>query len=229
MEAVNFISHATQARLRTVVEKVSTIAQHRLDSCKSRSRQEDPEQARLKQKAKEMQQQELAQMRQRDANLTALAAIGPRKKRKVDSPGATPSGTEVSGSTAGSPASSTAPSTSSRQYARQRITRVNLRDLIFYMEQERETAHSLLLYRALLNMHIKMSVGGKLIENLRKCSSLKCNIFPPVHPILICYVFAESFSKDPATDSACFISISNIAHAKYKLSQALLLNYDKSP
>lgn len=34
-----------------------------------------------------MQQQELAQMRQRDANLTALAAIGPRKKRKVDSPG----------------------------------------------------------------------------------------------------------------------------------------------
>ncbi|XP_069029504.1 transcription initiation factor TFIID subunit 4-like isoform X2 [Embiotoca jacksoni] len=192
MEAVTFISHATQSRLRTVVEKVSTIAQHRLDSCKddecyeqsadvrsqlrffeqlermekqrkdeqereillkaakSRSRQEDPEQARLKQKAKEMQQQELAQMRQRDANLTALAAIGPRKKRKVDSPGATPSGTEVSGSTAGSPASSSAPSTSSRQYTRQRITRVNLRDLIFYMEQERETAHSLLLYRALL-------------------------------------------------------------------------------
>uniref|UniRef100_A0A3B3DNP0 Transcription initiation factor TFIID subunit 4-like n=1 Tax=Oryzias melastigma TaxID=30732 RepID=A0A3B3DNP0_ORYME len=136
MEAVTFISHATQSRLRTMVEKISIIAQHRLDSCKddeyyeqsadvrsqlrffeqlermekqrkdeqereillkaakSRSRQEDPEQARLKQKAKEMQQQELAQMRQRDANLTALAAIGPRKKRKVDSPGATPSGTE---------------------------------------------------------------------------------------------------------------------------------------
>ncbi|XP_037307720.2 transcription initiation factor TFIID subunit 4 isoform X2 [Pungitius pungitius] len=192
MEAVTFISHAAQARLRTVVEKVSTIAQHRLDSCKddecyeqsadarsqlrffeqlermekqrkdeqereillkaakSRSRQEDPEQARLKQKAKEMQQQELAQMRQRDANLTALAAIGPRKKRKVDSPGTTPPGAEVSGSAAGSPAASSSPSTSSRQYARQRITRVNLRDLIFYMEQERETAHSLLLYRALL-------------------------------------------------------------------------------
>lgn len=41
-----------------------------------------------------MQQQELAQMRQRDANLTALAAIGPRKKRKVDSP-APGSGVEV--------------------------------------------------------------------------------------------------------------------------------------
>ncbi|KAJ8398540.1 hypothetical protein AAFF_G00420680 [Aldrovandia affinis] len=137
VEAVNFISHATQARLRTVLEKVSTIAQHRMEMCKddewyeqstdvrsqlrffeqlermekqrkeeqereillkaakSRSRQEDPEQARLKQKAKEMQQQELAQMRQRDANLTALAAIGPRKKRKLHSPGATTSGTEV--------------------------------------------------------------------------------------------------------------------------------------
>ncbi|ROL42109.1 Transcription initiation factor TFIID subunit 4 [Anabarilius grahami] len=39
---------------------------------------------------------------------------------------------------------------SSRQYSRQRITRVNLRDFIFYMEQERETSRSLLLYRALL-------------------------------------------------------------------------------
>uniref|UniRef100_A0A8C6PUX2 TAFH domain-containing protein n=1 Tax=Nothobranchius furzeri TaxID=105023 RepID=A0A8C6PUX2_NOTFU len=191
-EAVTFISHATQSRLRTLVEKVSIIAQHRLDSCKddecyeqsgdvrsqlrffeqlermekqrkdeqereillkaakSRSRQEDPEQARLKQKAKEWQLQEQAEIRQRDANLTALAAIGPRKKRKLDSPGTTPTGAEVPSSAAGSPAGSSSLTSSSRQYARQRITRVNLRDLIFYMEQERETAHSLLLYRALL-------------------------------------------------------------------------------
>ncbi|KAJ3593640.1 hypothetical protein NHX12_005974 [Muraenolepis orangiensis] len=40
-----------------------------------------------------MQQQ--AQTRQRDANLTALAAIGPRKKRKMDSPSSGPSGSEV--------------------------------------------------------------------------------------------------------------------------------------
>lgn len=45
--------------------------------------------------APQMQQQELAQMRQRDANLTALAAIGPRKKRKLDSPGGSAAGTEV--------------------------------------------------------------------------------------------------------------------------------------
>ncbi|KAL7870225.1 hypothetical protein SRHO_G00077220 [Serrasalmus rhombeus] len=56
----------------------------------------------------------------------------------------------VSGGSAGSPASSSSVSTSSRQYPRQRITRVNLRDFIFYMEQERETNRSLLLYRALL-------------------------------------------------------------------------------
>ncbi|XP_037734133.1 transcription initiation factor TFIID subunit 4 isoform X6 [Chelonia mydas] len=202
-EVVTFISHATQNRLRTVIEKVTMVTQHRMEShkddewyeqatdvrsqlkffeqlerlekqrkdeqereillkaAKSRSRQEDPEQARLKQKAKEMQQQELAQMRQRDANLTALAAIGPRKKRKLDSPGLLTIGGEVVwsfrmksgekkalGMTSGGQAGFGAPS--SRQYARQKITRVNLRDFIFYMEQERETSHSLLLYRALL-------------------------------------------------------------------------------
>lgn len=35
--------------------------------------------------ALQMQQQELAQIQQREANLTALAAIGPRK-RKIDFP-----------------------------------------------------------------------------------------------------------------------------------------------
>ncbi|XP_061075661.1 transcription initiation factor TFIID subunit 4-like isoform X2 [Conger conger] len=118
-----------------------------MKAAKSRSRQEDPEQLRLKQKAKEMQQQELAQMRQRDANLTALAAIGPRKKRKVDSPGSG-AGAEVSGSSASAASSSSAGG--SRQFSRQRITRVNLRDLLFCMENERETSRSHLLYRAFL-------------------------------------------------------------------------------
>ncbi|XP_064162195.1 transcription initiation factor TFIID subunit 4-like [Anguilla rostrata] len=118
-----------------------------MKAAKSRSRQEDPEQLRLKQKAKEMQQQELAQMRQRDANLTALAAIGPRKKRKMDSPGSG-AGAEVSGSSLSAAGSSS--SGGSRQFARQRITRVNLRDLLFCMENERETSRSHLLYRAFL-------------------------------------------------------------------------------
>ncbi|XP_031790551.1 transcription initiation factor TFIID subunit 4 [Piliocolobus tephrosceles] len=116
-------------------------------AAKSRSRQEDPEQLRLKQKAKEMQQQELAQMRQRDANLTALAAIGPRKKRKVDCPGP---GSGAEGSGPGSVVPGSSGVGAPRQFTRQRITRVNLRDLIFCLENERETSHSLLLYKAFL-------------------------------------------------------------------------------
>ncbi|XP_057645315.1 transcription initiation factor TFIID subunit 4B isoform X3 [Chionomys nivalis] len=126
-DAVNLISHATQERLRSLLEKLTTIAQHRmtvykgsenyilstdtrsqlkfleqldqlekqrkdleeremlLRAAKSRSNKEDPEQLRLKQKAKELQQLELAQIQYRDANLTALAAIGPRKKRSLES------------------------------------------------------------------------------------------------------------------------------------------------
>ncbi|CAM9220978.1 unnamed protein product [Lampetra planeri] len=118
-----------------------------LKAAKSRARQEDPEQLRLKQKAKEMQQQELAQMRQREANLTALAAIGPRKKRKIlDSPSTSAA---VEGSGTGPSLSSSAAASGSRQ-TRQRITRVNLRDLLFCLENERFTSRSHFLYKGFL-------------------------------------------------------------------------------
>ncbi|XP_078103995.1 transcription initiation factor TFIID subunit 4 [Sander vitreus] len=118
-----------------------------LKAAKSRARQEDPEQLRLKQKAKEMQQQELAQMRQREANLTALAAIGPRKKRKIlDSPS---SSAAAEGSGTGPSLSGGAAGSGSRP-TRQRITRVNLRDLLFCLENERFTSHSHFLYKGFL-------------------------------------------------------------------------------
>ncbi|XP_035518451.1 transcription initiation factor TFIID subunit 4 [Morone saxatilis] len=118
-----------------------------LKAAKSRARQEDPEQLRLKQKAKEMQQQELAQMRQREANLTALAAIGPRKKRKIlDSPS---SSAVAEGSGSGPSLSGGAGSSGSRP-TRQRITRVNLRDLLFCLENERYSSHSHFLYKGFL-------------------------------------------------------------------------------
>ena len=40
--------------------------------------------SKLKQKAKEVIQAESDELRRQDANKTALAAIGPRKKRKID-------------------------------------------------------------------------------------------------------------------------------------------------
>ncbi|XP_040008663.1 transcription initiation factor TFIID subunit 4-like isoform X2 [Xiphias gladius] len=118
-----------------------------LKAAKSRSRQEDPEQLRLKQKAKEMQQQELAQIRQREANLTALAAIGPRKKRKMYSP---VRGAVAEGSGPGPSQPGGSSGAGSRQFMRQRITRVNLRDLLFCLENEKETTHSHLLYKGFL-------------------------------------------------------------------------------
>ncbi|XP_074469046.1 transcription initiation factor TFIID subunit 4 isoform X2 [Sebastes fasciatus] len=188
-EVVNFVSHATQQRLQTLMGKVTHVAQQKnanfkednnyeqssdvraqlkffeqldqlekqqkeeqereilLKAAKSRARQEDPEQLRLKQRAKEMQQQELAQIRQKEANLTALAAIGPRKKRKVlDSPS---SSAAAEGSGSGSSLSGGAGSSGSRP-TRQRITRVNLRDLLFCLENERFTSHSHFLYKGFL-------------------------------------------------------------------------------
>lgn len=55
-----------------------------LRAAKSRSKSEDPEQAKLKAKAKEMQRVEMEELRQREANATALQAIGPRKKPRID-------------------------------------------------------------------------------------------------------------------------------------------------
>ncbi|KAF4788817.1 Transcription initiation factor TFIID subunit 4B [Turdus rufiventris] len=187
-DVVNLISHATQERLRGLLEKLTVIAQHRvsthkgsdkyivcsdtraqlkflekldhlekqrkdeeeremlLRAAKSRSNKEDPEQLRLKQKAKEMQQLELAQMQQREANLTALAAIGPRKKRPLDSSSV---GSGLEGLNGNGIAGSSGFSLT-KQMLCPRVTRVCLRDLIFCMEQEREMKHSLHLYRALL-------------------------------------------------------------------------------
>nr|XP_029726145.1 transcription initiation factor TFIID subunit 4 isoform X8 [Aedes albopictus] len=112
-------------------------------AAKSRSKTEDPEQAKLKAKAKEMQRAEMEELRQRDANLTALQAIGPRKKPKLEegatttvTPGASGIGVGVSGKTA--------------TPLRPRIKRVNLRDMLFYLEQEKESCRSQMLYKAYL-------------------------------------------------------------------------------
>ncbi|XP_057698283.1 transcription initiation factor TFIID subunit 4-like isoform X2 [Corythoichthys intestinalis] len=171
-EAVALVSHATQECLRSLLERVTVVAEHRKVALKedrwhdqvsdtrsqlrfleevealkkkrkdleerewimrlarSRSHAEDPLQQLLKRRVKEMQQKEEAQAMQRDANLAALAAIGPRKKRPFGQP---------EGQVSSAP----------RQAAR-RPTRVILRDLVQCMEHDRLLRHSLALYKAML-------------------------------------------------------------------------------
>ncbi|XP_078364574.1 transcription initiation factor TFIID subunit 4-like [Oculina patagonica] len=195
-EVFNLVSHATQERLRNILEKLSMMSLHRLEvyrddpmyevgldirsqlrvfeqideverkkrdarerdilmrAVRSRSRQEDPEQARLKEKAKQLQQEEEEVIRKRAANSTALAAIGPRKKRKLDE-ALEGSSTSTAGSSSSSSSSSSSTALGNQkdtrqQVPRQRMRRVLLKDLIFVMEQEKETTKSLLLYKALL-------------------------------------------------------------------------------
>ncbi|XP_071446468.1 transcription initiation factor TFIID subunit 4-like isoform X2 [Hetaerina americana] len=188
-EVAALISHATQERLKNIVEKLAVIAEHRLDmikmdpryevsqdvkaqlkfleeldrlerkrheeqeremllrAAKSRSKSEDPEQAKLKAKAKEMQRAEMEELRQREANLTALQAIGPRKKPKIDTSSSTGSPGQV-----GSGALNSTISNPNRTQLplRPRVKRVNLRDLLFLLEQEKETCRTPLLYKAFL-------------------------------------------------------------------------------
>lgn len=101
---------------------------------RSRSNSEDPEQQRLKQRAKEMQQLELAQMEHRDANLAALAALGPRKRKPLEAPGL--GANQLLGSHG--------------QFASRAPVRVTMRDLSFCMEQDPTFRHTLVLYRAFL-------------------------------------------------------------------------------
>jgi hypothetical protein len=69
-------------------------------------------------------------MRRQDANKTALAAIGPRKKRKIEE-------------------STSSTSLVHRQILRPKIKRVSLRDMIQFMESEKEFRRSTLLFKAL--------------------------------------------------------------------------------
>uniref|UniRef100_W5LJZ9 TAF4B RNA polymerase II, TATA box binding protein (TBP)-associated factor n=1 Tax=Astyanax mexicanus TaxID=7994 RepID=W5LJZ9_ASTMX len=176
-DVLELLSHATQERLRDLLEKLSAVAQHRgisykddwrhiqttdtrsqlkfleqlekvekrrreeeeretlLCIAKSRSSSEDPDQLRLKQRAKEMQQLELAQMQHREANLAALAALGPRKRKPLE---------------ASVPGPNQALSFYAQRAGQRTPVRVTFRDLIFCMEQDPTLRHSCLLYNAYL-------------------------------------------------------------------------------
>ncbi|CAB3381432.1 Hypothetical predicted protein [Cloeon dipterum] len=183
------ISHATQERLKDIIEKLAVISEHRQDmlkleshyeptqdvraklrfledldrmerrrhdeqerelllrAAKSRSKTEDPEQAKLKAKAKEMQRAEMEELRQREANLTALQAIGPRKRPKIDLNGASSSsGQSPSAGASGSSSGAT----KAAMPLRSRVKRVTMRDILFLLEQDKPTCRSPFLYKTYL-------------------------------------------------------------------------------
>ncbi|GIY25922.1 transcription initiation factor TFIID subunit 4 [Caerostris extrusa] len=178
-EVVDLVSHAAENRLKTLIEKLSIIAEHRcehpkndsryevlndskaqikfleeldklekkrhddqekeilLKAAKSRSKLEDPELLKLKQKGKRAENEEL---RQREANMTALLAIGPRKKIKLD-PSLTSNDQIGNGESSGSINSVF------KVPIRPRVKRANLRDLLFAMEHDPKTVRRSLLYK----------------------------------------------------------------------------------
>uniref|UniRef100_A0A3P8UR56 Transcription initiation factor TFIID component TAF4 C-terminal domain-containing protein n=1 Tax=Cynoglossus semilaevis TaxID=244447 RepID=A0A3P8UR56_CYNSE len=114
---------------------------------RSRSHPEDPQFQLLKQKAKELQQIEEAQLQQREANITALAAIGPRRKRPVEQSEA---GDMNNCSVTAAQTMGLKPFAAFELQDVSRVTRVVLRDLLVCMEQENFLRHSLTLYKAML-------------------------------------------------------------------------------
>lgn len=172
-DVVTLISHATQERLKDLVERLGILAEHRSENlklnpkyevsndikgqmkflaeldriekrryeeqerelllrvAKSRSKVEDPEQIKLRQKAKDMQRAEQEEVRQREANETALLAIGPRKKLKSSAP------SSISMFSQSSSFGDLKMNVDIRQDHFRRSKRVNIRDLQVLLELER--------------------------------------------------------------------------------------------
>ncbi|KAI7687003.1 Transcription initiation factor TFIID subunit 4 [Sarcoptes scabiei] len=200
-DVVALISHAVEDRLKTLVEKLGVIAEHRqeqlknnpnyeiiqdvkgqaqflqeldriekrrheeqerevlIKAAKSRSKVDDPDHIAIKARAKEMQRLEMEEIRQREANETALQAIGFPKKRLKTSIGNTASPLSTLGSlgTINNPSNnadsfSNSPanlqnifSTSSKSF--KRIKRVTIKDVLFVLERDRSSVRSTSLFK----------------------------------------------------------------------------------
>lgn len=110
-----------------------------------------------------MQRAEIEEMRQRDANLTALQAIGPRKKPRLEGdnvgssvvsiqtiPHLCPLTSKTVNLISQASSSGLGTLTKTGTPSRPRIKRVNLRDMLFYLEHEKDSCRSSMLYKAYL-------------------------------------------------------------------------------
>lgn len=148
-----------------------------------------------------MQRAEMEELRQREANLTALQAIGPRKKPKLDTAGST-----SSGSTSGANAST---SGLNRQMPmRPRVKRVNYRDLLFLFEQEKDTCRSTTLYKSYLKWCIMKGRNLSDPPEIWRC-------------IIICMVLYELASMDRET--FLYVAMYSVFHCESCVSQSNLL------
>ncbi|XP_031735099.1 transcription initiation factor TFIID subunit 4-like, partial [Anarrhichthys ocellatus] len=207
LEVVNLVSHATQSRLRSLLETVSAVAQHRTDGGKDEEHHEQTSDVRSqlrffeqlermeKQRKDEQEREILLKAAKWICVCVAYGVVETEStvdlcssclnesvhtfhlkclkivKRDKSLPKKcslvqlvlnvvlmwfwfsilTLCCSSLRPQVAvGSGAGSSPGSTSSRQQLRQRITRVNLRDFIFCLEQDRSTARSMTLYKALL-------------------------------------------------------------------------------
>ncbi|XP_075997664.1 transcription initiation factor TFIID subunit 4-like [Genypterus blacodes] len=124
---LRFLEEVESLKKRRKDEEEREILMH---LSRSLSNTEDPQHQQLRHRAKQLQQIKESQLQQRETNLAAIAAIGPRKKRPLEH-------------------------TESQvlllpRLGVQRVTRVMLRDLLVCMEQDHFLRHSLTLYKAML-------------------------------------------------------------------------------
>lgn len=172
------VSHATEEHLKTLLEKLSAIAEHRQESmrtdsryevvqdvkgqlrfieqldknekrrhedqeremllrvARSRAKTDDPEQLKLKQRALEVQRAAIEEVRLREVNMTALLAIGSRKRLKA----------ECSAGSSAAEASANS-GLASKMAMRSKVKRVNVKDVTFLLEQDISYCRSNLLYK----------------------------------------------------------------------------------
>ncbi|CAN7974686.1 unnamed protein product, partial [Ixodes persulcatus] len=188
-DVVALISHATQERLKSLVQKLGIVAEHRLENIKSDSRYEVTQDVkaqlkfleeldRLEKKRHEEQEREIllraAKVSLTYQNLELLCFLKacthtspPVQSDPAARPGALNawvlmflpsrnffhstenSGHENSGHT-GVGTGTGLSNSFSKLPMRPRVKRVNLKDILFLMEQERDSIHSTLLYKSYL-------------------------------------------------------------------------------
>ncbi|CAF3339479.1 unnamed protein product [Rotaria sp. Silwood1] len=203
-------------------------------AAKSRAKTNDPEAVKLKQKAKEMQQAQFEEQRQKEANETALAAIGKPKKRKLEEstnhlhqPIMPSNGPEQMYPIQPSPSAGVNNSTNIYQKSRtaKRICRANLRDLLVIMERDKYLKRTTLLVRA-LNMtetiiEKEKEKESSVIEN--ETDGLETACYRKCHGQFCLTPTVNHFEHEISLDFSPFIdSLTNYSTVKYERIESLL-------